>query len=71
MKAEKEIRARLAKIESDERLGYPCADVHINAPLALIQISLESASALLRWVLDEAPRGENKPKPEPATGQDA
>jgi len=46
-----EIAAQLCKIESDERLHYPPADVFSNAPLALIQTQLETEQRVLRWIL--------------------
>lgn len=56
MKTEEQIRKRLTEIEADVRLNYKPADVEINAPLALVQTYLETASANLRWVLDEEMR---------------
>ena len=51
MKSEKEIKELLYKLQSDERLSYPSADVWTNAPLALIQVELESKVNILKWVL--------------------
>ena len=51
MKTKKEIEKKLKKVESDERLHYPTADVFSNAPLALIQVSLESQRDILKWIL--------------------
>jgi hypothetical protein len=53
MKSETEIRKRLTEIENDERLSYPPATIQVNAPLALIQTQLETASTYLRWVLED------------------
>lgn len=53
MKTEAEIRARLAVVLADKRLAQPTATVDINAPLALIQLELETQRDLLRWVLGE------------------
>lgn len=54
MQEEKQIRERIAKIESDSRyqsgLKSP-ATIDINAPLALIQLELETRLATLQWVL--------------------
>jgi hypothetical protein len=47
------IKAEIAKIEADKRLHYPSANVQINAPLALIQLTLETRRDALRWVLGE------------------
>lgn len=55
MRSENEIRERLAAVEGDERLYYPCATVLENAPLALEQMGMETTSAALRWVLGEKP----------------
>lgn len=54
MRTDAEIRARLAEIDSDERLHYPAASVQVNAPLALIQVNLETARDTLQWVLGVA-----------------
>ena len=42
MQTEETIRAALAAIESDERLSYKTATIVENAPLALIQLELET-----------------------------
>ena len=55
MKTRKEIEAKLVKVESDERLGYPVAMVQINALLAIIQIGLKAEARALRWVLGLPP----------------
>jgi hypothetical protein len=47
----KRIKEELAKIESDERLGYPTATVIENAPLALVQCGLENQRRAIKWVL--------------------
>ena len=52
MKTKQEIEAELARIQADERIGYPAADVFINAPLALIQVNLESTVKAYSWVLE-------------------
>ena len=52
MKTEGELRRMLKEIEDDERLHYPCANVQINAPLALIQVALEAQRAILLWALN-------------------
>ena len=51
MKTKEEIEAKLSEIESDERLSYPPATIDINAPLALIQLSLECKRDLIKWIL--------------------
>jgi len=54
MKTEKEIRQYIKEIQEDSRydVGNP-ATVEINAPLALIQCSMEAKVAVLKWVLGE------------------
>jgi hypothetical protein len=42
---------RLITLERDERLQYAPARVDVNAPLALIQVALETEVNALRWVL--------------------
>lgn len=53
MRTKREIKERLAKILKDKRLSYPSATVFNNAPLALIQESLETERDTLEWVLEE------------------
>jgi hypothetical protein len=53
MKTKEEIQEKLDEVNADERLGYAPAQVHINAPLALIQLSLETQRDILEWVLDK------------------
>jgi hypothetical protein len=54
MRTEAEIKARLATIEADTRyqsgLRNP-ATIDINAPLAMLQLSLEIEHKTLAWVL--------------------
>jgi hypothetical protein len=44
-------KERLAEVEKDVRLSYPSADVRINAPLAMIQLSLGTERGVLMWLL--------------------
>ena len=53
MRTEAEVRALLKEVTADERLGYPPATVEINAPLALVQLELETKRDTLKWVLGE------------------
>ena len=53
MKTGEEIKARLQKVCSDERLSYPTATIFENAPLAMIQLALETERHILQWVLGE------------------
>ena len=46
-----QIKARIDEILSDERLSYKSADVFINAPLALIQLSMETELHTLQRVI--------------------
>ena len=48
------IKEKLKEIESDERLSYPIATVIENAPLALIQLDLETKRNTLKWILKKA-----------------
>ena len=56
MKTAEQINKRIAEIETDDRyqsgLKHP-ANIQINAPLALIQLSFESEIKALKWVLKE------------------
>lgn len=51
MRTEEEIRARLKEAKADARIDYPPADVSSNAPLALVQVELETTRDVLAWVL--------------------
>ena len=51
MKLEQRIRQKLHELKSDDRLKGKPASVQINAPLALIQLSLEARIEALEWVL--------------------
>ena len=53
MRTEKEIRKELAEVESDKRLFYPAATTDENAPLALVQVTLETKVNILKWVLND------------------
>jgi len=53
MKTEKEILDKIKELESDERLSYPTATIIENAPLALIQLEMESKITALKWVLGD------------------
>ncbi len=58
MRAPEEIKARLATILADVRLSYKSATIHENAPLALIQLELETTRDVLRWCLAESPHAD-------------
>ena len=49
-----EINRRVGELESDKRHNYPPALVQVNAPLALIQVSISAQIAALksirRWI---------------------
>lgn len=47
---ERLVEAEIAKIESDGRYYYKPADVFINAPLALIQVSMAGQMRILKMV---------------------
>jgi len=51
MKSKDEILAKIKELESDERHKYEPAPVQINAPLALIQVEIQSKIDALMWVL--------------------
>lgn len=51
MQTKKEIEDRVALLLKDERLYYPAATVFENAPLALIQLSMETQIHALQSVL--------------------
>ncbi len=46
------IEAKLERVFEDERLWYPSATVIENAPLALIQMSLEARALILCEILE-------------------
>lgn len=55
MKTESSIRNRIATLLGDDRLHYRSATVFENAPLALIQIQMETEINVLSWILEEPP----------------
>ena len=52
MKEIEEIRAEIERLEEDERYQQKPALVEINAPLALIQVEIESRIRTLKWVIN-------------------
>lgn len=50
-----EIEGRINEILSDERLAYKTANVFTNAPLALVQISLQTELHTLQKVIGVKP----------------
>jgi len=48
-----EVKAKLQELKNDDRLKSPSATVFVNAPLALIQLELETKILTLKWVLNE------------------
>lgn len=63
MKTKEEIENELARIKADPRLSYPPARIEINAPLALIQTSLDTWVAALEWVLGGFDDDKQSPEP--------
>lgn len=55
MQTEEEIKTRIAEIKADERLAYATATVFVNAPLALIQLSMSTELHTLERVLGLPP----------------
>jgi hypothetical protein len=53
MKSIEEIKEQIREIEDDKRMSYPTANIKINAPLALIQLSLGTKLDTLKWVLGD------------------
>jgi hypothetical protein len=52
MQTEREIHKRINEILSDGRLSYKTADIFTNAPLALIQLEMETELHILENVLE-------------------
>ncbi len=55
MRTVAEIRAQLREIDRDERYHYAPANTDINAPLALVQVSMKARAVALAWVLGVEP----------------
>jgi len=56
LKSIESIKKRIAEIETDDRYQRgkeKPATIDINAPLALVQLSLETQLKTLKWVLDD------------------
>ena len=51
MKTETEVRAEIQALKADSRYKQRPALVEINAPLALIQVSIAARIRALQWVL--------------------
>lgn len=51
MQSPDKIQQRIDEILADDRLSYPAANIQINAPLALIQLSMEVELHTLQRVL--------------------
>lgn len=63
MKTEEAIKAWIRELQADTRLKQPTATVFENAPLALIQLSLETQISTLEDVINDA--GTAHPHPVP------
>lgn len=53
MRNKNEIRTHLTELKSDERHHYKPALVHINGPLALIQVAIQAKIDALEWALGD------------------
>lgn len=65
MKTEKDIRIRIAQIKQDNEhlLSGSLATVDINAPRALMQVSVRSMLEILYWVIEQKFDHQFKGKP--------
>lgn len=54
MKTKEQIQAWIKDLRADTRLKQPAATVFENAPLAMIQLALETKIATLKEVIDDA-----------------
>lgn len=53
MKTREDIEGEIKILEGDDRLKQPVATIDINAPLALVRLSLEMKISALKWVLKD------------------
>jgi hypothetical protein len=53
MRSIKEIEAKLEELKNDDSFKSPTATLFENAPLALIQLELETKVRVLEWVLKD------------------
>jgi hypothetical protein len=53
MKSKEEIQKKINDLKEDDRYKRKPASVDINAPLALIQVSIGSMVDILEWVLKD------------------
>ena len=53
MKSTNEVLFEIGKILKDERLDSPPVNVFSNAPLALIQVELETRLLTLMWMIED------------------
>jgi len=54
MKSKNEILTKIRELEADERHKCEPALVQINAPLALMQVEIQSKIDALMWVLNQS-----------------
>ena len=54
MRSKQEIQKKLEEVLAAPQLSYPSASISVNAPLALIQLTLETKRYILKWVLEES-----------------
>ena len=54
MRSKQEIQKKLADVLAAPQFSYPSASISVNAPLALIQLTLETKRYILNWVLEES-----------------
>lgn len=47
------VRAEIAELQADERLEGKQVSIDVNAPLALIQLEIETRISTLQWVLKQ------------------
>lgn len=52
MLTEQQIKAKIKEILADERVSYAAANIFTNAPLAMIQLSMETQVHAYETVLD-------------------
>jgi hypothetical protein len=53
MQSIEEIKKHIKEIEDDSRMKGPRTNIQINAPLALIQLSMSTKLDTLKWVLGD------------------
>ena len=63
MRTPNDLRKRIEELKSNPQFRYEPAAIQVNAPLALVQVSLAAEVRVLRWALEEKLRPDDRVGP--------